>query len=462
MKTIFAFLCLFSVQLLSAQKTFDRADFYINTNECLNCQMYLPNYAITLQNSDTIYLHMDKETRRFGVKYLKSKGVNIAIFDSVFYENLLKKHDGYFDSYIVLKQAAKIDTVLVKVPLLLKQNKNYKLTENADCGETTNRVTAFYGYHSFILNDYLLEKTFKYNTVGEKVTDCSAAVFQAEKHAKKYNDYIKNHGVSLDLTDAMRPLLRQLGKDYPKIESVSADGNNGFNAIVKIPYVGTLANGDTAISALFILQNSHHTILGMFEPGLSNLKKSNPDIDHYQPKFAGGFIYSNGKMIVEMYGPKPESVDTKNVKYIGTMELDSSGYFALKKKVEIEIPEEFDAYSESMGFNENMIYLKRAPFFYDLSNKMGYTFPVGEDFSNAFELYNVAKIDSSDKNQYRMVYRLDNTLFISVFNPITNELTTRNQMPVTTNQYAVPLKNFVFVLTDGGPSLPYLVLKYAD
>lgn len=82
--------------------------------------MFLRNYVITLQNSDTLILHMDSSSKDFGKEYLaEMKGIDLSVFDTVLFEPLLDEFGGFFESFIVTTYNGARDTLWLKDPILV-------------------------------------------------------------------------------------------------------------------------------------------------------------------------------------------------------------------------------------------------------------------------------------------------------------------------------------------------------
>ena len=453
------FFNLFYQNLGTAQKTYDRADFYINTNECVNCHMFLPNYAISLQNSDTLILHLDNASKKFGVKYLKSKGINISKFDTIYYEDLLKKYQGYFDSFIVISNNGKKDTVLVKMPLLLDRDAENEITsKRSDCGETSNRVTTYPGSHSFILVDYLFQQTTEYYSNNNKINGCTTNPFEIEKNTQLYRYYVIDHGISLDLTTSLSGLLVQLGKDKTEVISACPDKKDRFNACVKIPYVHTLSNGDTAIAGLFLIQSTDNEIVGILNNNVTFRKSDGLQSDSYFPVPSNGFSLYSDTLIMEFKKSNPLS--DPHEKYIGLTVLNRNSHeFILKNIYTIESPSESKGHFVPLAFNQKIVYFKQEPKLFDLDSQLAYEFPVQRN-STWFEMYSASKLQDSDKGLFRLIYQNNGKLYTSLFDPDTQELAIQNELPMTGNQYAVPQEQGVFILSEGGPALPYKYVPY--
>lgn len=451
------FLIFLSTPLL-AQKNIDRADFYINTNECINCQIFLPNYAIALQNSDTLNLYLDIKSERFATKYLSSKGIDVAKFDSVYYDDLLGRHNGFFESYIVISKNGKTDTVYVKEPLVFENTAS--VSESSDslaCDETTDRITTYYSRNSFLILDYLLEKTYKYETENDKVIKCSDNSFKVEENTEIYKDFIINHGFSLELTQAMEYLLIQLGRDKSKSISVSqVNLDDDFTCMVAHPYVYRVANGDTALSTISLVQNSKSKILGIFKQG-TELYESTPQFKNNQYSIFNMYIYDDGKLItqVKINGENYKEGD----KFLGYYELNNDGFFNFQSELNFTLPPEINSGSLSLRFATDLIHFKNAPYFYDLidSSRTKINLPLTED--SQFKLFLVSRV-ASDPNSFRIIYSIDNMLYISQFNKKLNKNSVLAQRGIRKDQFAIPQKDFVFLFTIGGPSLPFEVMAY--
>lgn len=459
MKFFWSFSLLLQTTICFGQKQFNRADFYINTNECVNCHMFLPNYAITLENSDSLYMHLDVSTKRFGVKYLETMGIDISKFDTIFYEDLLTKYNGYFDSFIVIKDAGNTDTVLVKTPLILDTELGkVESPETMGCGETSNRVTPYLGEHTFILKDYLLQQVTKYYSIDNKITNCKANPFEVENNTQNYIDFLINNGVSMDLTRALHLLLVQLNKANPEVISVSSDRNDMFSACVKVPYVYNLATGDTAIAGIFLIQSPDKGVVGILNNNPSPAPNDNSKINTYFPVPSNGFIYNSDTLITEFKKSKTSS--DIHEKYIGIMILDSiKRWFVLNKIYVIKSPSELKDHTVSLGFYHDIVYYRHEPMFFDCDDQQNYQFHIATD-STWFELYSVSKILVSDKPEFRLIYQTNRHLYISLFNPRTEKLTVQNQIPIAKNQYAIPQYQGLFILNEGDPSLPYQYLPF--
>lgn len=255
-----------STYIFGQSKHFERADIYLNLNECVNCHMFLRNYVITLQNSDTLMLHMDKSAESFGISYIISKGIDVNQFQNVIYEDILYLSGGFFESFIIVRKDGEIDTLMLQDPLVLEENfmepgnieQQYlvKLT-------LSERLDFYYGDSVAVLTDYLLNQSFKI-----AISERERLVFQKVLFELSLDELMVSlkdrFGLSFDLTRSIGNILNQIGVNQIRFESFSLT-NDSVSALMSIPFVYS-EKKDTIISSIYLLWNSDLETTKLIEP----------------------------------------------------------------------------------------------------------------------------------------------------------------------------------------------------
>lgn len=456
-------LCLLGLQSnCNGQQNIDRADFYINLNECVNCQMFLKNHLSNLENADTLYLHLDESARNFGTKVIRTKGIDPSLFDRTFYEALLKDNHGNFESYIVRSYQGKRDTISVATPLFIDgsdvvvvESPQNTMSSGIECDETSDRVFPYYTDNKFILIDYLLNATYRYRTLENKIASCNSDVFNVEGNYPFYKNYILQCGWSLDMTNALSVLLTQIGKANPTVIGTGIkDGD--FVGVIAVPYVFGLGD-DTLVSTITILQTIGGDVLGAFEVGTELGLKSKLHQLGYVFDSSEGLVFQNDTVVAPLFRENEEY--RAGQKFIGRFVKDENGIYSFSGFAEFELPVDVASKWLSLRFNRSLMHFKDLPYFYDLKTKKRFELRIPLYENQSFKLHDVAK-DPKNINLYKICYQIDSILYFSEYDAESDLNAIFWEEPIELTEYPIVQRDGVFVLQEGGPKLPYTYLPF--
>ena len=265
MKSLFGiFICLLA--FVSSPKTYgqtdklDSANFVININECITCQMFLKNYVMVLQNSKKVILSIDESVRDIKDEYLQAKGIESERFDEVRYFNSSQIKDPLFESFILIYKNGVADTVMVKDPVLARDYADGENSgsHNGDCLTLSKRTDFYKTQRNIVINDYLLQKAVQLSVDS---SDCS--VFKPKNLNQYKIELVKsNYGIDTAFNSRLKYLFRQLNI-APEI--VAAGTYNEETALlIKIPYAYT-EKQDTVISNFIAVYTPSDSTLAVID-----------------------------------------------------------------------------------------------------------------------------------------------------------------------------------------------------
>gem|GEM_PF-6613620 len=442
-----------------------RADFFINTNDCLNCHMFLKTHTQSLQNSDTLVLHLDNSARNFGAEFLEAKGIARSLFREVVFENLITAERPFFDSYIILQRKGIRDSILIREParfgetsaIKVEYGKDDTLRERAiDCGILSNRITHFTNGNHFYLSDYLFQKVVAYAVVGSKILNCNDYPYNLTQGVAGYTSFLKMLGYNFELTEAMMPLFRQL--DMAKVVPVGVGIGQGYATcgIIEMPYAVKISEEDTALGKVIVVIDEVLGMRGALDFGLKNNLNRLVEMN-MSPLFAFGVGYRDSVMYIPLV--KGEGNYQADDKFVAHFILNSDGFYVFEKLADFRLPEFEKFQNVGLSFERDVILLKYRPYFFHISTETRYYLEgikIGENQKFVFHSAQPTEI----KNIYRICYQIEQQLFISLYDLGENSNEVISSKSIGSGQYVIVQTDGVFIFGETGPAGGYSFVPY--
>lgn len=345
---------------------FEKTEFFINSNECINCHIFLKNYVITYQNSARKDLYMDVAARDFGLDYLASKGINTGAFDTVFYQELNKRWGGTFESFAVIHNDGRTDTIYIKEPLLFRSQQPQQGTESEEpspCFNFSNRASvAARGSQFGVADENLKSGTFFIANSGTLICVPDPLGVRRSEHSEKFSDFFARAGINMDLTVAMHPLMRQMDLADERLNAFAFNEQNELRGLVKHPYAYRTNSGDTALAKIVCVHDNTGNITGCFDwsPELTEP----PYSDGFAPCFFFGVAFYGGAVYVPI--DKGAGNLKANDPVLAKYTPDGKGRLTFVEYADFVLQKDHDNTNIAVGFSNRFTFLKRIGTIYDV------------------------------------------------------------------------------------------------
>lgn len=356
MKTIYLLFIIIIPLQVNAQN-FDRALFYLNMNECINCQMFLKNYVLAIQNSKEKILYVDSSTEYFIEDYLLSKGIDPREFDRIEFSDLSERL-GLFDSFIVIHDGVNIDTLYVKEPLMSEYRQDGSLengTMDTDCSKFSNRLKIFAVADGFIVWDNVFREARKLKSTAGDDWICQKIVFDRE-----FKILIQKRLMSSDssllftLTNELELLLSQLDMNDIELLSVGLGLRDSAECyLLKVPYVFR-EKQDTVVSSINVIYIDDNHVYRCGTEELDDL-----EVDY---NYDIGFYTLTDTVLLPIVDEQSYSIS------IAKMPLNAVGVFDLLEVEEImALPEKYRKNGVHISLIDGHVVVGNTAYIYDLS-----------------------------------------------------------------------------------------------
>ena len=348
-------LCLIFVPNLIWSQSFERVDFYLNMNECLNCQMFLKNYVLAIQNSKECVLHADYSTKSFIAEYLLSKGVDPAVFDRIEYSDL-NAQLGLFESFIIIRHNNDFDTLYIKEPLLNRNIVDQSFSSfSSDCFRFSDRIDVYSTNEGFLVWDIVFSEARRLNLNSEGQWVCSRILFD-KKIKKKIQHHLEDSykEISFELTDALSSLLQQIDMDGIKLLSMGESVDSGAEyLLLDIPYVYA-SGGDSVITTITVLQSSEEKLIKVEIEELDDM-----EIDY---DLRSGFFLSKDTLWIPTFNHRTHTL------ILFQFVLEDGVMIFREMRSSFTMPEKYQSGDLSLKLMEGYIALNNSPFIVDIRN----------------------------------------------------------------------------------------------
>lgn len=439
---------------------FEKAEFYINTNECVNCHLFLKNYAIAYQNSDSVVLHLDTSAMTFGLNYLKSKGIEPATFDRVTYSGLNVKWGDTFESFIVIQQDGRYDTVMVKEPLIGYEEAGNTIMDSEKvgyaCYSFSNRALVRATEGKVGIADEFLKKSSILISRPENLI-CVPDPFglKSESLSQEYKAFFATAGLNMNLTEAMLPFMRQVDMADKVVTSIGFDDKNNFNVLVKHPYAFHTANRDTGLIHIFCVQSHEGKVLGYFD--VFQNTDHQPYLNGFEPIFSFGITFYDDMVYVPLL-KRTENLQ-KGDCILGAYQLDENGTYRFHSYTGFVMQKDHNNKNASINFSRDYAFLTQSAVIYSFKNKTKTSLNIKQTPDCLFWLHSLQELDD---DTLLLLYTLCDEIIVSKYalSKAVNDViwqgpNERNLIPVLQNHGL-----FLVKTTLGEPSYTYHALVY--
>lgn len=392
----FYFVCALHITVFAqtTSSSFERSEFFINTQECVNCQLFLKNYVITFQNSQYVTLHLDSSALGHGLNYLIAKGIDPSVFDTVTYTSLNKNLGDDFDSFIVVHQANKVDTVMVKEPLVMNEQ---SITRDMDltlpelsCFDFSDEALVFNSPGQFGVADEALG-TSSIFIIKSNTLVCIPAPFalDSEQITAEYIKFFDQAGMNMQLTEAMMPLMQQLGLGDKTVAGIAFDESSKPLGLIKHPYAFLNQRTDTVLGFVYCIQNSLGQVLGTFD--LFEHSRDAPSTQGFTPVFYFGFAFLNNTAYV------PLARQTGDLRagdcILGRYRMGEKGIFEFDGFTDFTIGYDHDNSNTTIGFSNDYAFTRLSPDIYNLRKRKQTSLNLNHSPESNFWFYSAYEID---------------------------------------------------------------------